>query len=221
MDELRQRFCELRPLKRHLQYQFLASARVLKERDLVPAGESLTAVAQLQPALVAASEMIEVDDTGLALRMLGETQGQDYAWAAFEAVPAGTAVAWKVTATSFLGATGVGITTNKDDLDAIPGKQRQGVHVEYRRSGNVRFYNKGTYPYFKKHDEILTGDCIEMELDTARGTFVIRKDDRELVRFNDSTSTPICGLVWYPCVIFDEPGEEALLSFGSSSEAEP
>merc|ERR1711862_1069635 len=101
--------------------------------------------------------------------MTHEPMGQDYGWVCYEAVPADGALSWQVTATNFTGATLVGATTNCEDLDAIPGRQREGIHVEYRRSGNARFYARGDRPYYETHSEIHSGETVELHVDAGKG----------------------------------------------------
>lgn len=212
--DFRKQFEQLKPPDRYVRYQLLQGTRFLLDEERLDGSHDITAVARLQPAVVGASKILEVTEDGSRSRMTRELDGQDYGWLCYEAIPEDGCLTWRVTAVNFTGATGIGITTNKEDIDDIPGKHRPGVHIEYRRSGSTRFYNEGEYPFFRKHSEIRSGDTIELKLDVKLGTLEISKDGSTIVSFEHSEAMPIKGFCWHPCIIFDEAGEEAIVNFG-------
>lgn len=215
---LRQRLLELRPVRSGMKYELLSGTRLLRDGELLwepSMGEALmiTAIVKNAREVIGASSVLEVLDDGRLVRMVQEPTGQDYGWVCYEAVPTEGSLSWQVTATNFTGATMVGVTTNAEDLDAIPGRQRNGLHVEYRRSGNVRFYTRGDRPYLEKHSEIQSGESVELTVDTVQGVISFTKGNEPVARFEHSTETPIIGQTWYPCIALDEVNEEAALLF--------
>jgi bifunctional DNA-binding transcriptional regulator/antitoxin component of YhaV-PrlF toxin-antitoxin module len=215
--ELRSRLQDLRPLPWCARYEILKGMDVMEDTDLLEE-DAYTAVVKRSPYVRGASSVVEVSEEGLSMKMVAEPDGQDYGWICYEAAPAKGELRWQVKAENFTGATLIGMTTNAQDLDHVPGRQREGVHVEYRRSGNVRFYADPASDqpvYYFKHAEIQSGDVVEFALDTDKGKVHIRKDGVAVCDFTHSDETPIRDLVWHPCVTLDEVGEHATVSFMS------
>lgn len=215
--ELRSRLQDLRPLPWCARYEILKGVDVIEDTELLEE-DAYTAVVKRQPYVRGASKVVEVSEEGLAMKMVAEPDGQDYGWICYEAAPVKGELRWQVKAENFTGATLVGMTTNAQDLDHVPGRQREGVHLEYRRSGNVRFYADPASDqpvYYFKHAEIQTGDVVEFVLDTIQGTVRIRNNGEDICDFKHSDETPIRDLVWHPCVTLDEVGECATVTFMS------